>query len=294
MRVPATRAAPMSARSVVDERTLSLRPQSDAPRPPTASEVLDTAAETASLAPARSADARRTDARRVGACTLAPDGDRASCRGAPPRGRGRLRPGDPDVDPETTRGCSRRSSTGSTVPRPGGRSPSSTSVPAPAGCQAPILDALPGVRVQLVDVDPDMLDVAAARCPVAHEGRFELRRRAVRGSASPLPRRGRLARPPPRSHPQAEKRELYRSHPPPLEPSGLVVVGDAGGAFRGAGASADVPGLVRAHGCTTASPRNRPTCISPSGREEDVYLSLTRRARGHVERRASPSGLLLA
>src|SRR5262245_5426449 len=39
---------------------------------------------------------------------------------------------------------------------------------------AAILQALPGVRVQLVDVDPNMLEVAAARC-AAYAGRFELR-----------------------------------------------------------------------------------------------------------------------
>ena len=39
---------------------------------------------------------------------------------------------------------------------------------------AAILDALPDVRVQLVDVDPNMLEVAGARC-AAHEDRVELR-----------------------------------------------------------------------------------------------------------------------
>src|SRR6185436_7231778 len=42
------------------------------------------------------------------------------------------------------------------------------------GLSAAILDALPDVRVQLVDVDPNMLEVAAVRC-AAHEGRYELR-----------------------------------------------------------------------------------------------------------------------
>jgi methylase of polypeptide subunit release factors len=40
---------------------------------------------------------------------------------------------------------------------------------------AAILDALPAMRVQLVDIDPNMLEAAAARCE-EHEGRFELRR----------------------------------------------------------------------------------------------------------------------
>ena len=49
---------------------------------------------------------------------------------------------------------------------------------------AAILDGLPEVRVQLVDVDPTMLEAAAARC-ASHEGRFELRRSRFQDS---LPR----------------------------------------------------------------------------------------------------------
>ena len=40
---------------------------------------------------------------------------------------------------------------------------------------AAILEGLPEVRVQLVDVDPNMLEAGAARC-AAHAGRFDLRR----------------------------------------------------------------------------------------------------------------------
>lgn len=42
------------------------------------------------------------------------------------------------------------------------------------GLSAAILAALPDVRVQLVDIDPNMLDVGAARYS-AFDGRFELR-----------------------------------------------------------------------------------------------------------------------
>src|SRR5262245_50204570 len=89
---------------------------------------------------------------------------------------------------------------------------------------AAILDALPTVRVELVDVDPSMLEIAATRCS-RHVGRFELRRgrfedelptcNAVVGS---------LALHHVATHP--EKRELYRAILAALQPGGLVVVGD--------------------------------------------------------------------
>jgi tRNA (cmo5U34)-methyltransferase len=93
------------------------------------------------------------------------------------------------------------------------------------GLSAAVLDGLPDVRVQLVDVDPNMLDAAAARCS-AHEGRMELRP-------------GRFTDELPRCHAvvaslalhhvatQAEKRELYRAVLDALAPGGLLVVGDA-------------------------------------------------------------------
>ena len=89
---------------------------------------------------------------------------------------------------------------------------------------AAILDALPEVRVRLVDVDPTMLEAAAARC-AAHTGRFDLRR-------------GRFEEELPRCHavvatlalhhvPDHEKkRGLYRAIHTALEPGGLVVAGD--------------------------------------------------------------------
>jgi SAM-dependent methyltransferase len=93
------------------------------------------------------------------------------------------------------------------------------------GLSAAILDGLLDVRAELVDIDPSMLEVAAARCS-AHEGRYELRR-------------GRFEDELPRCHAvvaslalhhvatHAEKRELYRATLAALEPGGLVVVGDA-------------------------------------------------------------------
>jgi len=90
---------------------------------------------------------------------------------------------------------------------------------------AAILDALPDVFVQLVDVDPNMLEVAATRCS-SHAGRYELRR-------------GRFEDELPRCHAVVaslalhhvathdEKRELYTAIFAALEAGGLVVVGDA-------------------------------------------------------------------
>jgi SAM-dependent methyltransferase len=93
------------------------------------------------------------------------------------------------------------------------------------GLAAAILERLPEVRVELVDVDPSMLEVAAARCS-PYEGRFTLRH-------------GRFSDALPRCHAvvasfalhhvrtPAEKRDLYRAIRQALEPAGLVVVADA-------------------------------------------------------------------
>jgi tRNA (cmo5U34)-methyltransferase len=93
------------------------------------------------------------------------------------------------------------------------------------GLSAAILDALPDVRVQLVDIDPSMLEVAAARCS-AHEGRYELRRARFEDE---LPRCHAVVASLALHHvaTHAEKRELYRAILAELEPGGLVVVGDA-------------------------------------------------------------------
>ena len=89
---------------------------------------------------------------------------------------------------------------------------------------AAILEGLPEVRVQLVDVDANMLQAAATRC-APHAGRFDLRR-------------GRFQEELPHCHAvvatlalhhvpdHEEKRELYRAIHAALEPGGLVVIGD--------------------------------------------------------------------
>src|SRR5215831_20116471 len=90
---------------------------------------------------------------------------------------------------------------------------------------AAILGALPDVHVQLVDVDPNMLEVAATRCS-AYPGRYELRQARF---DDPLPRCHAVVASLALHHVPThdEKRELYRSIFDALEPAGLVVVGDA-------------------------------------------------------------------
>jgi tRNA (cmo5U34)-methyltransferase len=89
---------------------------------------------------------------------------------------------------------------------------------------AAILDALPDVRVQLIDVDPTMLDVAATRCS-AHVGRFELRHARFEDQ---LPRCQAVVASLALHHvaTHAGKRDLYRAIHAALEPFGLVVVAD--------------------------------------------------------------------
>jgi tRNA (cmo5U34)-methyltransferase len=93
------------------------------------------------------------------------------------------------------------------------------------GLSAAILGALPDVRVQLVDVDPSMLEVAAARCS-AHIGRYELRQARFEDR---LPRCDAVVASLALHHvaTHGEKRELYRAIHAALEPAGLVVVADA-------------------------------------------------------------------
>ncbi len=87
-----------------------------------------------------------------------------------------------------------------------------------------ILDALPDVHVQLVDIDPNMLEVAGARC-AAHEGRFELRHARFDDE---LPRCHAVVASLALHHVPThdEKRKLYRAVHEALEPCGLVAVGD--------------------------------------------------------------------
>lgn len=93
------------------------------------------------------------------------------------------------------------------------------------GLSAAILDALPTVRVQLVDVDPNMLDVAATRC-ADHDGRYELRHARFEDE---LPTCQAVVASLALHHVAThdEKRELYRSIFSSLESGGLVCVADA-------------------------------------------------------------------
>jgi len=90
---------------------------------------------------------------------------------------------------------------------------------------AAVLEALPDVRVELVDIDPNMLEVAAARC-AAHDGRFQVRHARFQDE---LPRChavvASLALHHVASH--AEKRDLYRAICDALVPGGLLAVADA-------------------------------------------------------------------
>jgi tRNA (cmo5U34)-methyltransferase len=90
---------------------------------------------------------------------------------------------------------------------------------------AAVLEALPDVRVELVDIDPNMLEVAAARC-AAHTGRFRVRHARFQDE---LPRCHAVVASLALHHvaTHEEKRELYRAIREALEPGGLVVVADA-------------------------------------------------------------------
>jgi len=136
---------------------------------------------------------------------------------------------------------------------------------------AAILDALPDVRVQLVDVDPNMLAVAGARCE-AHDDRVKLRQ-------------GRFEDPLPRCHAvvatlalhhvptQDAKRELYRSIRAALEADGLVAVGDvltyADGPER-TGMQRDWYAHMARHGITPVQADEH----FAQWAEEDVYMTL--------------------
>ena len=90
---------------------------------------------------------------------------------------------------------------------------------------AAILDALPTVRVELVDVDPNMLEVAATRC-ADHVGRYELRHGRFEDELPPCHAVvASLALHHVATH--DAKRDLYRSILSALEPGGLVCVADA-------------------------------------------------------------------
>ena len=88
-----------------------------------------------------------------------------------------------------------------------------------------ILDAIPGARLELVDVDPAMLDAARDRL-ASHAGRYGLRRATF---ADPLPPCDAVVASLALHHVVTlpEKRELYRRIHEALRPGGLLLVADA-------------------------------------------------------------------
>ena len=90
---------------------------------------------------------------------------------------------------------------------------------------AAVLEALPNVHVELVDIDPNMLEVAATRC-AAYAGRFRVRHARFEDR---LPRCHAVVASLALHHvaTHAEKRELYQAICDALEPGGPVVVADA-------------------------------------------------------------------
>jgi tRNA (cmo5U34)-methyltransferase len=90
---------------------------------------------------------------------------------------------------------------------------------------AAVLDSLPEVRVELVDIDPSMLEVAATRC-ATHAGRFRVRHARFEDE---LPRCHAVVASFALHHVAtlAAKRELYRAIYDALEPGGVVIVADA-------------------------------------------------------------------
>jgi len=139
------------------------------------------------------------------------------------------------------------------------------------GLSAAILGALPDVRVELVDVDPNMLEVAGARCS-AHEGRYELRHARFE---DPLPRChaivASLALHHVATHP--EKRKLYAAILDALEPGGLVVVADALVYAEGAERVRMVEDLY-AHMQGNGISRSDAEAHFAQWGEEDFYVSL--------------------
>jgi SAM-dependent methyltransferase len=127
------------------------------------------------------------------------------------------------------------------------------------------------VHVQLVDVDPHMLEVAARRCS-AHSGRYELRHARFEER---LPRCHAVVASLALHHvaTRAEKRELYRAICTALEPAGLLVVGDAlvhpDGPERRR-MIADLYAHMEANGLSAAEAAGHFTQWA----EEDVYVSL--------------------
>ena len=136
---------------------------------------------------------------------------------------------------------------------------------------AAILDALPDVRVELVDIDPNMLEVAGARCE-QHVGRFAVRHARFEDE---LPGCNAVVASLALHHVAAddEKRELYRAIHAALEPGGLVVVADALVYDDGPERTRMIDGLfahMQLGGITTAEAQDH----LAQWAEEDVYKTL--------------------
>ena len=88
-----------------------------------------------------------------------------------------------------------------------------------------VLDAMPGARLELVDVDPAMLEAARERL-APHAGRYQVRRGAF---ADPLTPCDAVVASLALHHvvTLSEKRELYRRIRQALRPGGLLLVADA-------------------------------------------------------------------
>ena len=88
-----------------------------------------------------------------------------------------------------------------------------------------ILDAIPGARLELVDVDPAMLEATTERL-ARHAGRYQVRRGAF---ADPLPPCDAVVASLALHHivTLPEKRDLYRRIRQALRPGGLLLVADA-------------------------------------------------------------------
>jgi SAM-dependent methyltransferase len=136
---------------------------------------------------------------------------------------------------------------------------------------AAVLDALPDVRVELVDVDPNMLEVAAARC-AAHAGRFEVRHARFEDD---LPRCNAVVASLALHHVATadEKRDLYRTILAALEPHGLVVVADALTYADGPERKRMIEALFAHMGRGGISPSEAESHLADWSRE-DVYMTL--------------------
>ena len=159
------------------------------------------------------------------------------------------------------------------------------------GLSAAILNGLPDVSVQLVDVDPNMLEIAATRC-AAHAGRYDLRHARFQ---DPLPRCQAVVASLALHHvaTHTEKRVLYRAISNALEPAGLIVVADALVYPEGPERRRMIEDLyahMKRNGITAAEADRH----LAQWAEEDFYVLLPDEAGTHGRGRVRPPRLLLA